>query len=96
MSETFGTAKIKWQISSKADFVLKPFWIAINDFTPEQFAENPVIKLDDARQLIGEELLVHIGTVPSQDGTREYKNVVDPFAFPLNRYQGLSDAGLIR
>lgn len=94
MSESLGTAQLKWQISSKAPFTLKQLWVAVNDFTPEQFAENPVAKIEDPNRLVGCEFLADIGRKPSQDGTREFVNVVG--AYPLNRYQDFADQDKIQ
>lgn len=99
-SETLGTARCTWNISSAAKFMLKPFWIAINDLTPEEFAANPEADIEDPERLVGTELLVQLGTkgwTDSKTGeARTSKNIVAPFAYPLSRYQELADLNLVK
>lgn len=101
-SETHGTATINQNISVNMGFMLVPFWVALNDLTPEEFAANPTMEVKNPEALKGTELLVAIGDkkndryLDDQGNPRVFKNIVDPFFLPLSRYSELSDAGMIQ
>lgn len=100
-SEDLGSAAIKQNITVNMGFMLKPFWIAVNDLTPEEFLANPNANLENPEKFIGSELIIHIANKksnkPDDNGNdRYFKNITQPFFLPLTRYEELSKEGLMK
>lgn len=101
MSDKQGAASIKQNITVNMGFLLKPFYIAIEDLSQEEFEADPVLRVKDPSAYEGRELLVHIGRkkgnkVDDEGNPRYFKNITEPFFLPLSRYDELNDAGKIK
>ena len=82
--ESVGKATLKdWLPASFASKV-KAFWMAVNDFTHEQMAANPVVEINPP-DLIGAQLIVQIGEQEDETTKKVYKKIVAPWYYPISR-----------
>lgn len=101
LSEEHGTAIVNQNITVNMAFMMKPFWIAVNDLTPEEFAADPNARISDPKRFVDSELLVFLGEKKSnqlddEGNPKVFKNIVDPFFAPLSRFEELAAKGLVR
>ena len=79
-----GSVTIKDWLPSSFPSKVKAFWMAINDFTHEQMAENPVVEINPP-DLIGAQLIVQIGEQENAESGKTYKKIVSPWYYPISR-----------
>lgn len=79
----YGTAILKDNISPKFKSKALAFWAAVNDMTLEELIGTEVDV--DPKGLKGAQLILQLGEKVSDFNGKTYKEVVDPFFFPLSR-----------
>lgn len=71
---------------------VKAFWMAVNDFTEEQIAADPQLKIEPD-ELKGAQLIVHLGLDEDKETKKVYKKIVPPWYYPISRTDLLSTDG---
>ena len=79
-----GEATIKDWLPQSFPAKVKAFWMAINDFTQEQMADNPVVEINPP-DLIGAQLILQLGEQENEQDGKTYKRIVAPWYYPISR-----------
>jgi len=79
-----GSATLKDWLPESFPSKVKAFWMAINDFTHEQMAANPVVEINPP-DLVGAQLIVQIGEQEDEKEKKTYKKIVAPWYYPISR-----------
>jgi hypothetical protein len=82
-----GTATLRDTLPQGFPAKAKAFWIAVNDFAPEEVAD---LKVDiDPDTLVGAQLIIELGEKESNLDGKLYKQVSPPWYYPLSRAEEL-------
>lgn len=88
--QDYGEAVIYDNLPVNAPFKVKPFWLAFNNWTEEEFLANgTAVEIDDPSIIDGAEILVQIGDQEDKATQKVYKSVVSPYYFPVSRKDDL-------
>lgn len=86
-----GTAIIRDNLPAAFPAKVKAFWMAINDLTSEDMAEQTQVEIDPAA-LVGARLIVQLGEQESKTNGKIYKTIVAPWYYPTSRTDVLEQA----
>lgn len=81
---TYGTASLRDYLPHGFPAKFKAFWRAVNDFTEEQLAANPVIEVEPS-DLVGAQFLVQIGDRENKKTKKVYRGIIAPWYYPLSQ-----------
>ena len=81
---TAGTTKLRDTLPSNFPAKVKSFWMAVNDFSAEEMAEQPKVDIDPDT-LVGATIIVQLGEQENKESGRVYKTVVAPWYYPISR-----------
>jgi len=86
-----GTAVVRDNLPSAFPAKVKAFWMAINNFTQEDMADQEKVEIDPAA-LVNAQLIVQLGEQESKKDGKIYKTIVAPWYYPIDRTDVLADA----
>lgn len=87
-----GSATIKDWLPASFPAKVKAFWMAVNDMTEEEIANDPLLKIEP-EGLIDATLILQIGDQENKGDGKVYKQVVAPWYYPISRHDLLSTDG---
>jgi hypothetical protein len=84
-----GTTTIRDVLPHNFPAKVRAFWMALNDFTPEQMQNQSKVEINPL-ELVGASMIVQLGERENPATGKIYKSVVSPWYYPLSRVDVLS------